>query len=177
MIFVSCYFITSLVLYLEAHKIPDLPVSYEISTGSLGPICQTPSFCSCIVLGIQIVRAGVQRGLGPHRFTVFPLGGWGMWIIYVPDAQIFVLSTVQLGTPAAQGRSASLPLFLLSWATSPHTDCFSWGWGGGKEWMGCWDSDSEMLLLVCWFCWVTPSQGNKWDFPDYSLGLRAGTGW
>ena len=127
MIFLSCCFIASLALYLEAHKIPDLPVSYENSIGSLGPICQTPSFCSWIVLGIQIVRAGAQRGVGPHGFTTFPLGGWGMWIIYVPDAQIFVLSTVQLGTPASQGRSASLPLFLLSWATSPHTACFSWG--------------------------------------------------
>lgn len=136
MIFLSCYFIASLVLYLEAHEIPDLPVSYENSTGSLGPICQTPSFCPSIMLGIQIVRAGVQRGVGPHRFTIFPLGHWGTWIIYVPDAQIFVLSTVQLGTPAAQGRWASLPLFLLSWATSPHTACFSWWWGAGakNEW-------------------------------------------
>ena len=172
MIFLSCCFIASLALYLEAHKIPDLPVSYENSIGSLGPICQTPSFCSWIVLGIQIVRAGAQRGVGPHGFTIFPLGGWGIWIIYVPDAQIFVLSTVQLGTPAAQGRSASLPLPSLLGHQSTHSLLFL---GAGKEWMGCWDSDSEMLLLVCRFCWVTPSQGNKWDFPDCSLGLRAGT--
>lgn len=72
------------------------------------------------------------------------------------------------------------PLCLFSFSPGPpvHTQPAFPGGGGkgvGKEWMGCWDSDSEMLLLVCWFCWVTPSQSNKWDFPDCSLGLRAGT--
>ena len=41
MIFLSCYFIASLVLYLEAHKIPDLPVSYENSTGRGAKRCGT----------------------------------------------------------------------------------------------------------------------------------------
>lgn len=73
------------------------------------------------------------------------------------------------------GLSASFPSLLGHQST--HSLLFLVVGGRGKEWMGCWDSDSEMLLLVCWFCWVTPCQGNKWDFPDCSLRLRAGTDW
>ena len=120
---ISC---ASLVLYLEAHKILDFPVSCENSTGSLGPICQTHYFCSYIVLGIQLVWARVQRDVGPPRLSVFPLGGGGLQIIYVPDAQIFVVATVRLGTPAPRGSLAPLLPLLLSFASSPHTDCFSW---------------------------------------------------
>lgn len=114
---ISC---ASLVLYLEAHKILDLPVSCENSTGSLGPICQTHYFCPYIMLGTQLVQTRVQRDVGLPRLSVFPLGGGGMQIIYVPDAQIFVVATVRLGTPAPLLPS------LLSFASSPHTDCFSW---------------------------------------------------
>lgn len=48
-----------------------------------------------------------------------------MQIISVPEFQIFVLSTVQLGTPAPQGLLAPLLPFLLPFATRLRTDCFS----------------------------------------------------
>lgn len=106
------------------------------STGSLGPICQTPSFCPSIMLGIQIVRAGAKRCGTLLEFTIFPLGGWGMWIIYVPDAQIFVLSTVSwVPLPLrGGGLSASFPSLLGHQST--HTACFSWWWGQGQRMNG-----------------------------------------
>lgn len=122
---ISC---ASLVLCLEAHKILDLPVSCQNSTGGLGPICQTHYFCPYVMLGTQLVQTRVQRDVGLPRLSVFPLGGGGMQIIYVPDAQIFVVATVRLGTPAPLLPS------LLSFASSPHTDCFP-GRSSKNEWV------------------------------------------
>lgn len=103
--------------------------------GLLGPSARH-SFCPSIMLGIQIVRAGVQRGVGPHRFTIFPweVEGCELFMSQMPKSLFYQLcSWVPL--PLRGGRPLCLFPSLLG-HQSTHSLGFSWWWGAGakNEW-------------------------------------------
>lgn len=125
-------FHASLVLYLEAHEIPDLPVSYENSNWSLGPICQTPSFLPCTAGDTDCEEVAE---VGP-LFTIYFLGRLRMNYL-CPRCPNLCSINCAAGYPCRFRGEVGLCLFFLSLLGPPcqstHS-CFSWWWGGrGKE--------------------------------------------
>lgn len=107
---------------------------------------------------------GAKRCGHPHRDSS-PEPPWRLRCEFTLVSQMPKFVPHQLcraGYPCRSGEVGLSASFFLLPGPPVHTQpAFPGGGGRGKEWMGCWDSDSEMLLLVCWFCWVTPCQGTS----------------
>lgn len=127
--------------------------------------------------GYRLWGQGVQRGVGPHRFTIFPLG-LGMWIIYVPDARLCSINCAAGYPCRSRGGRPLYTLFLLSWATSPHTTCFSWWWGAGAKNEWAVETQTQNATLGLLVLLGPPAKAISERFPWlFPLRLRAGTDW
>lgn len=133
----------SLVLFLEVHKILNLPLlAVRNVAGHLESIYWTQCFCSYTELDIQIVELGAES-CGTLPTACISLGRWRRANHPYPTCpNLCSINSGYLGSSGVPGPS--LPLF-LSFATIPHIDCFA-----GKPPKNEWAFEAQMWRTDSW---------------------------